>query len=142
MAKMMWNLNDFEEVEARYETVKPIRGKGRNAGKVPIACRKRAHEEIVRVNANCYALYDETYWWWREHREKWAEHGQAAILWTRDPKKNTESVRIRNCGVGTNAHERIDFLYHFQPRSLTVVGRVLGTTPYVLGVRITTYPRI
>ena len=120
MAKMMWNLNDFEEVEARYETVKPIRGKGRNAGKVPIACRKRAHEEIVRVNANCYALYDETYWWWREHREKWAEHGQAAILWTRNRMEGTESIRIRNCGVGMNALCRIDFLNRFLPYSVRV----------------------
>ena len=115
MAKMMWNLNDFQEVEARYEVVKPINGKGKNAGKVPIACRGRAHEEIVKINDNCYALYDENFWWWREHREKWAEHGQAAVLWGRDPKNNTESVRIRNTGVGMNALCRVDFLNRFLP---------------------------
>ena len=126
MAKYVYNMETFREVERNYDNTKPIRGKGKNAGKLPIGCRARPHEEMVKVNDNCYALYDQTYWWWKEHREKWAEHGQAAILWTRDPKKNTESVRIRNCGVGTNAHERIDFLYHFQPRSLTVVGKGSG----------------
>ena len=120
MAKMMWSLNDFQEVKARYEVVKPIKGKGKNAGKVPIACRKRAHEEIVKVNDNCYALYDDTYWWWREHREKWALHGQAAILWTRDPKNGTETIRIRNCGVGMNAFGRADFLNRFLPYCMRV----------------------
>tara|TARA_R110000764_G_scaffold233403_1_gene326359 strand:- start:1644 stop:2585 length:942 start_codon:yes stop_codon:yes gene_type:complete len=120
MTKYIYNMETFREVERNYDNTKPIRGKGKNAGKVPIGCRTRPHEEIVKVNDNCYALYDETFWWWKEHREKWAEHGQAAVLWTRDPKKNTESVRIRNCGVGTNAFCRTEFLYHFQPRSLII----------------------
>lgn len=133
MSKMYWRLNDFTEVDARYKAVNPIRGKGKNAGKVPIACRQRAHEEIVKVNNNCYALYDDTYWWWRDFRGEWAEHGQAAILWTRDLKKGTESIRIRNCGKGMNAFSRVDFLDRFLPCTITVRSAGSGRYNVVTG---------
>ena len=65
MAKMYWNMSDFQDIKGNYSNTKPIRGKGGNAGRVPIACRTRPQEEIVKVNDNCYALYDDTFWWWQ-----------------------------------------------------------------------------
>ena len=125
-AKYCNRLSSFADVENDYDKTKPIRGKGRHAGKIPIASRKRAWEEIVKVNDDCYALYDsDVYWWFSEDDNymKWVDHAAAGILWTRDRKKNTESVRIRNVGVGMNAFGRIDFLFRFLPMGLRVDNR-------------------
>ena len=114
-------LSSFAEVENYYAKTKPIRGKGKHAGNVPIAGRNRPWEEIVKVNDDCYALYDgHTYWWfaYNGNHKKWVDHAAAAILWTRDRKKNTESVRIRNVGIGMQAGTRSDFLHRFMPRGL------------------------
>ena len=119
-------LSSFADVENDYAKTKPIRGNGKNAGNVPIANRNRAREEIVKVNDDCYALYDSDAYWWFSHNDnakKWVDHAAAAILWTRDRKKNTQSVRIRNIGVGMNACSRIDFLYRFLPMGLRVDNR-------------------
>ena len=121
MTKYRNRLSSFADVENKYANTTPIRGKGKNAGNVPIASRNRAWEEIVKVNDDCYALYDSDAYWWFKHNgnhKKWVDHAAAAVLWTRDRKKNTESVRIRNVGVGMNAFGRIDFLYRFMPMGL------------------------
>lgn len=49
----------FEQVEAHYNSIKPIRGKGDMFGPiVPIGDRRRKHERIIKLSRNCYVLSD------------------------------------------------------------------------------------
>ena len=118
----------FDEVAAHYNDTTPLRGKD-NAGKDirPIGDRKRKHERIVKISANCYALtcgwtfgdavfpayhYGEAVPATNKTLEKFAP-----IVWRR-LRDGTDQVTLRN-GWGPNAHtSHYAFLYRHTPAGM------------------------
>jgi len=59
----------FAEVENIYNNTKPMIGRNKGKDVRPIADRKRDHERVKKISANCYALmnggyYDDVYHWY------------------------------------------------------------------------------
>lgn len=125
MAMYFINPVSFEEVEALYNSVKPLGGK-KNSGKDirPAGDRKRKWERVHKFSDDCYALMDggvgDPYGWWSNY------HGQAKdrevirfapIVWRRH-KDGSQTVTIRN-ESGQGAHQsRYSFLERFIPRNM------------------------
>ncbi len=128
MALTFSNFTTFAEVEAHYNSIKPLRGSN-NAGKDirPIGDRSRKWERIVKISANCYALSD-GYHMGDEHFPSWPYGGilnptladmkkYAPIVWRKD-RDGTEQVTLRN-GWGPYQHAgRYAFLFRHSPKDL------------------------
>ena len=126
MALTYSNFLKFDEVEAWYKSIEPVKEKehGTERNIRPIGDRARKWERIVKVSRNCYALSDGYHegddkfmpYGVREYDYKtkttathWDRLGKmeyyAPIVWRKD-KDGTETVQIRNC-VGDNSHYSI-----------------------------------
>lgn len=125
MALTMSYFKSFEQVEAHYNSIKPIRGKSDMFGPiVPIGDRARKHERIVKLSRNCYVLDDgwhmgslnyyydgdEQSWLKPKHLEYYAP-----IVWKRH-KDGRVSVRVKN-GIG-GSHSAFNSRYSFLSRHL------------------------
>ena len=129
MALTFTSFNSFKEVEARYNSIAPMRGE-HNIGKDlrPIGDRSRKWERIVKISANCYALSDgyhfgdEYFPSWSQGSDKFAptlKHMEkyAPIVW-RKKRDGTEEVTLRN-GWGPHQHNgRYQFLYRHAPKDM------------------------
>lgn len=136
MALTFTSFNNFAEVEAHYNNIKPLRGKD-NAGKDirPIGDRARKWERIVKISDYCYALSD-GYHMGDEHFGNYRLYGldaeytptlkdmekYAPIVW-RKYRDGTEEVTLRN-GWGPYQHTmRYAFLWRHTPWGLSFINR-------------------
>jgi len=131
----------FEQVEAHYNSIKPIRGKSDMFGPiVPIGDRKRKHERIIKLSRNCYILDDgyhmgspNYYYDKNEKAHLQAKHMEyyAPIVWKRH-KDGRVSVRIMN-GVGGSQsafNTRYNFLERHLPEGMWL--QILNGKQYVV----------
>jgi len=133
MAITWWNAATFAEVEHKYNTTQPIRGKMREhngSGICPIGDRRRKHERIVKITDSCYILSDGNAWgdptfphWLCAYSglNSYSSEDEflylAPIVW-RKHRNGSESVKIRN-GSGRGMHNaRYSFLDRYLPRGL------------------------
>ncbi len=123
---LFWiNPSSFEEVEALYNSIKPLAG-GQNKGKDirPIWDRRRKIERVYKFSANCYALMDggtgDPYTWWPTCRIKAKDREAirfAPIVWRRH-KDGSQTITIRN-ESGQGAHNsRYSFLERHIPNAM------------------------
>ena len=137
----------FEQVEAHYNSIKPIRGKGDMFGPiVPIGDRRRKHERIIKLSRNCYVLDDgwhmgspNLYYDKNEKaclQDKHMEY-YAPVVWKRH-KDGRVSVRIMN-GTGSSHsafNSRYSFLSRHLPEGMWL--RILNGKQYVCNESHTT----
>ena len=118
-----FGINSFADAEARYNSVKPIRGSNNIR---PIAERRRNWEHIHKFSRNCYGLFDggvgdpKTLWWGCSGLDVTDAEAKsmAPVLWWRD-KYGSDHVRFRN-ETGTGAHKgRYAFLDRAMPFGLS-----------------------
>lgn len=124
MALTMSYFKSFEQVEAHYNSIKPIRGKSDMFGPiVPIGDRARKFERIVKLSRNCYVLDDGwhmgsfNYYYGEERSWLKPKHLEyyAPIVWKRH-KDGRVSVRVKN-GIGSS-HSAFNSRYNFLSRHL------------------------
>jgi len=118
----------FAEVENIYNNTKPMAGKNKGKDVRPIADRKRDHERVKKISANCYALmnggyYDDVYHWYyggaRGTPTKSEIAALSPVVWRRH-KDGTETVTIRN-GIGDGCHmSHYSFLDRMLPRGMSL----------------------
>ena len=128
MALYWKNPNSFEEVEALYNSIKPLGG-GQNKGKDirPAGDRRRKQERVHKFTDNCYGLMDggigDPMGWWANFRGDDEQATEAEVLrhtpivWRRH-KDGSQTVTIRN-ESGHGAHNsRYSFLDRHIPRTM------------------------
>ena len=117
-----FGINSFADAEARYNSVKPIRGSDDIR---PIGDRRRTWERIHKFSRNCYGLFDggvgdpKTQWWNCSGLNVTDAEAKsmAPVLWWRD-KYGSDHVRFRN-ETGAGAHNsRYKFLHRATPYGL------------------------
>ena len=117
----------FAEVENIYNNTKPMIGRNKGRDVRPIADRKRDHERVKKISANCYALmnggyYDDVYEYYGGTRGTPTKSEIAAlspVVWRRH-KDGTETVTIRN-GIGDGCHmSHYSFLDRMLPRGMSL----------------------
>ena len=118
----------FEQVEAYYNSIKPIRCRGDMFGPiVPIGDRRRKFERIIKLSRNCYVLDDgwhmgaPNYYYSDEQSYVKPKHLEyyAPVVWKRH-KDGRVSVRIMN-GTGTSSsafNSRYSFLSRHLPEGM------------------------
>ena len=112
----MSRLSCFAEVEALYESIKPLRGTRASENLRPLEERRYWWRRIKKYDDTCYAFLDGDYSEQRTNAEY--EKDMAPILWTRNPATGDEYVRIRN-GAGEYAHTgRYTFLAQHAPAGM------------------------
>ena len=122
----------FEQVEAFYNRIKPVREDGYNTSRNirPIGDRSRKRERIIKVNNNTYALSDgyhygdAVYTPWVNASNTYVVTPKhivryAPIVWHKGKRQADgtyeTTVTLRNgCGVGSHQH-RYAFLYRHTP---------------------------
>jgi len=110
-----FKISTFKDVENRYNSVKPIRGRDNIR---PIKERRRTWERVHKFSRNCYGLFDggigdPTSKGVTETEAK----SMAPVLWWRD-RHGVERVRFRN-ETGSSAHcSRYKFLTKAMPAGL------------------------
>lgn len=128
---MTFDLNNFDDVKKRYESIKPINSKVNPVSDDirPIADRKRKYERIMKFSETCYALLDgdgyadsvTNNWVNEDERQKCRDNVSetltfAPVVWTRHDGYDT--IRIRN-GSGDYAHvSRYSFISRCLPRTM------------------------
>ena len=128
---MSFDLNNFDDVKKRYESIKPINSKVNPVSDDirPIADRKRKYERIMKFSETCYALLDgdgyadsvTNNWVSAEDRQRCRDNVSetltfAPVVWTRHDGYDT--IRIRN-GSGDYAHvSRYSFIARCLPRTM------------------------
>jgi len=128
---MSFDLNNFDDVKKRYESIKPINSKVNPVSDDirPIADRKRKYERIMKFSETCYALLDgdgyadsvTNNWVSAEDRQRCRDNVSetltfAPVVWTRHDGYDT--IRIRN-GSGDYAHvSRYSFISRCLPRAM------------------------
>jgi hypothetical protein len=128
MALYWKNPNSFEEVEALYNSIKPLAG-GQNKGKDirPAGDRRRKMERVHKFTDNCYGLMDggigDPMGWWANYRGDDEQSTEAEVLrhtpivWRRH-KDGSQTVTIRN-ESGHGAHNsRYSFLDRHIPHAM------------------------
>lgn len=123
-------INSFADAEARYYTVKPLRGRYKDHNVRPLGERHQRHERIKKINDNCYILLD---WGYADDvfRSEWytgsitkpvvTEAEQimlAPIVWQRHPD-GTETVKVRNATELGQANGRYKMLQWYLPWGLS-----------------------
>jgi hypothetical protein len=115
-----FNINSFADAEARYNSVKPLRGSDNIR---PVMERRRKWERIHKFSRNCYGLFDggvgdpQTRFYNLYVTEAEVK-SMAPVLWWRD-KGGVERVRFRN-DTGSGAHTgRYKFLDRATPAGLS-----------------------
>ena len=116
----------FAEVENIYNRTKPMRGKNKGKDVRPIGDRKRYHERVKKISANCYALmnggyYDDVFGYYYNTKTGQPTLNEIAklapVVWRRH-KDGTETVTIRN-GIGDGCHmSHYSFLDRMLPRGM------------------------
>ena len=125
MALYWKNPNSFAEVEALYNSIKPLGG-GQNKGKDirPAGDRRRKQERVHKFTDNCYGLMDggigDVHGWWADWHGKGSDSEMlrhAPIVWRRH-KDGSQTVTIRN-ESGHGAHNsRYSFLDRHIPHAM------------------------
>ena len=119
----------FAEVENIYNRTKPMIGKNKGKDVRPIGDRKRDHERVKKISANCYALmnggyYDDVFGYYYSRRgsvtpTKAEIAALSPVLWRRH-KDSTETVTIRN-GIDDGCHmSHYSFLDRMLPRDMSL----------------------
>jgi hypothetical protein len=126
----------FEQVEAFYNRIKPVREDGYSTSRNirPIGDRSRKRERIIKVNNNTYALSD-GYHYGDAVYTPWPLSvvtpkqivRYAPIVWHKGKRQADgtyeTTVTLRNgCGVGAHLH-RYAFLYRHTPRNMVFRNR-------------------
>jgi len=131
----------FEQVEAHYNSIKPIRGRGDMFGPIsPIGDRRRKHERIIKLSRNCYVLDDgwhmgsPNYYYDKDEKAHLqAKHMEyyAPIVWKRH-KDGRVSVRIMNGTGGSQSafNSRYSFLERHLPEGMWL--QILNGKQYVV----------
>jgi hypothetical protein len=126
----LFDINNFEDIERRYNDTKTIAGKSAHLNIVPVHERKRKWERIEKISNDCYAIYDGNLGdpckydakyipAWHKGMTPEISLALAPIVWTR--VKDGYTIRIRN-GSGDYAHvSRYSFLNRAMPRNLKFV---------------------
>lgn len=128
MAKANHRLNSFDQAATLYDSIKPMRGRHKDQDVRPIGDRRRKWERIVKINDDCYLLFDgngagDNVDFWTYSTPNQISRADmlalAPVKWERDGKD--EYVTLRN-GSGLNwTHSgRYDFLARTCPRSMDV----------------------
>jgi hypothetical protein len=118
-----FEINSFADAEARYNSVKPVRGSNDIR---PIGDRRRKWERIHKFSRNCYGLFDGGVG--DPKTEGWNRRGlgvtdaeaksMAPVLWWRD-KYGSDHVRFRN-ETGSGGHtSRYKFLSMAMPAGIS-----------------------
>ena len=118
----------FEQVEAHYNSIKPIRTRGDIFGPiVPIGDRRRKFERIIKLSKNCYVLDDgwhmgsPNYYYSDEKSYVKPKHLEyyAPVVWRRH-KDGRVSVRIKNAVGGSSNPfmSRYSFLSRHLPEGM------------------------
>ena len=131
MAMVYTNFESFAEVEAHYNSIKPLVSKCHTLEQDirPIGDRKRKYERSKKINRNCYVMMDGYYsgddvfrWWFMSKdisntvTEKEIIR-LAPIVWRRH-KDGTETVKFRN-GTGQSLHNgRYSFIRRNTPSGM------------------------
>ena len=131
MTMLETNFQSFAEVEAHYNSIKPLVSKCHTLEQDirPIGDRKRKYERIKKINRNCYVMMDGYYsgddvfrWWFMSKdisnivTEKELIR-LAPIVW-RKHKDGTETVKFRN-GTGQGLHTgRYSFIKRNTPSGI------------------------
>ena len=125
------NFQSFAEVEAHYNSIKPLVSKchTREQDIRPVGDRKRKYERIKKVNRNCYVMMDGYYsgddvfrWWFINNDQSNIVTEKelirlAPIVWRRH-KDGTETVKFRN-GTGQGLHNgRYSFIKRNTPSGI------------------------
>lgn len=145
MALTQTFFKSFEQVEAHYNSIKPIRGKGDIFGPiVPIGDRRRKHERIIKLSRNCYVLSDgwhmgspDYYYGEKAYLQDRHMEYYAPVVWKRH-KDGRVSVRIMN-GTGPSHsafNSRYSFLSRHLPEGMWL--RILNGKQYVCNESHTT----
>lgn len=123
-------INSFADAEARYNSVKPLRGKFKDHNVRPLGDRRQQAERIKKINDDCYILLD---WGYADDvfRSEWYEGGNtkpvvteaeqimlAPIVWQRHPD-GTETVKVRNATDLGQANGRYKMLQWYLPSGLS-----------------------
>ena len=131
MTMLETNFQSFAEVEAHYNSIKPLVSKchSREQDIRPIGDRKRKYERIKKINRNCYVMMDGYYsgddvfrWWFMSNDESNTVTDKelirlAPIVWRRH-KDGTETVKFRN-GTGQGLHNgRYSFIKRNTPSGI------------------------
>lgn len=136
----------FEQVEAHYNSIKPLRTRGDIFGPiVPIGDRRRKFERIIKLSKNCYVLDDgwhmgsPNYYYGNE--KSWVEPKHleyyAPIVWKRH-RDGRVSVRIKNAVGGSSNPfmSRYSFLSRHLPEGMWL--RIANGKQYVVNESHTT----
>tara|TARA_R100000479_G_scaffold153852_2_gene89797 strand:+ start:71 stop:1174 length:1104 start_codon:yes stop_codon:yes gene_type:complete len=147
MALTQTFFKSFEQVEAHYNSIKPIRGRGDMFGPiVPIGDRRRKFERIIKLSRNCYVLDDgwhmgsPNYYWDKNEKTYLQDRHMeyyAPVVWKRH-KDGRVSVRIMN-GTGPSHsafNSRYSFLSRHLPEGMWL--RILNGKQYVVNESHTT----
>ena len=85
-------LSSFDEVVAKYEQTKPIRGARANDDLRPLAERRYWWARVIKVNDNKYALCD-GHWMWAHVKDDTISEQTCPILWERKEDGDYMTVR-------------------------------------------------
>jgi hypothetical protein len=109
-------LNSFQEVEAHYNSIKPLRGDRANKDIRPMETgfnRRYWWRRVIKINDNVYVLNDGNNIWWDESDVSTT----APITWWRDDN-GVDYITIRNNWNKNSAVSRYDFLQKWLPKGM------------------------
>ena len=123
------SFNSFADVEAHYNKIKPLRGKGNDGKDIrPIGDRKRKWERIVKISPNCYALSDGHHfgdavfghWTYgaKDYKPTLKDMERYAPIVWRKKRDGTEEVTLRNAWGPGQHTGRYSFLYRHSPHRM------------------------
>lgn len=117
-------LNTFKEVEAKYNSIKPVAGKltKKEYDVRPIGSRRAKHNRICKIDDNCYAIMTESVITDAPERGRGGGYSKSAvamsapIVWRRDTN-GVETVTIHN-SMHAHAVGWYEFLRKHMPTGL------------------------
>jgi len=109
-------LNSFDDVAARYESIKPVTNGQLGEEFRPLGSRKRPYERIIKVDEGTYALTEGNYNPRANHEGNMVHLTTAPILWERKPEG--DFISIRGCPKGAHWPTRWAFIATYLPMSI------------------------
>ena len=110
----MGSLSSFDEIAKKYNDTKPIRGRAEDVR--PIAQRRYAHNRIIKIGDNKYALSDGNWGWWNDD---YVGEMTAPIVWER--RDDGDYMTVRSHLSGSSSVSRYYFLRNYLPASMGFV---------------------
>ena len=105
-------MNSFDEVVAKYNNVKPIRGARKSLDIRPLGSRRNWFSRVIKISDTKYVLHDGSYMYFSSNDP--AEY--APIIWER--KEDGDYLTVRLCSSGSYSISRYGFLSNYLPDPL------------------------